>query len=41
MKEVDAEKWLPVSKVPSQVHFDLLANNMYAYLATHRLYPAQ
>lgn len=24
-----SEGWLPVAKVPSQVHIDLLANNMY------------
>jgi hypothetical protein len=29
MKEADSEKWLPVKKVPSQAHVDLLANNMY------------
>ena len=30
MKEVDSEEWLPVKKVPSQVHVALLAHNMYA-----------
>ena len=31
MKEAESQEWLPVKKVPSQVHVDLLANNMYAY----------
>lgn len=35
MKEVESEEWLPVKKVPSQVHVDLLANNMYAYHSSH------
>jgi hypothetical protein len=30
MKEVDSKEWLPVEKVPSQVHVDLQANNMCA-----------
>jgi beta-mannosidase len=29
MKEVHSKEWLPVKKLPSQVHLDLLANNMY------------
>jgi hypothetical protein len=44
MKEVDGEEWLPVRKVPSQVHVDLLANKMYVcvpHIAIHRLPPAQ
>ncbi|KAM0702473.1 hypothetical protein Q7P35_009901 [Cladosporium inversicolor] len=28
MKESDSKEWLPVSKVPSNVHVDLLANNI-------------
>ena len=30
MKDAESEVWLPVTKVPSQVHVDLLANHMYA-----------
>lgn len=30
MREAESKDWLPVKKVPSQVHVDLLANNMYA-----------
>lgn len=35
MKEVESKELLPVNKVPSQVHVDLLANNMYAYHSSH------
>jgi beta-mannosidase len=30
------EAWLPVEKVPSSVHVDLLANNKYGCSSSHR-----
>lgn len=30
------EHWLPVAQVPSQVHIDLLANNMFVSPATSK-----
>lgn len=29
-KEKDSEEWLPVARVPTNVHLDLLANKKYA-----------
>ena len=31
MREAEGKEWLPVNKVPSQVHVDLLANKMYVH----------
>ena len=32
-KQTDSEEWLPVAKVPTNVHLDLLDNEKWAILA--------